>query len=520
MRRKGIVDAFFRQYAVHPSRRGTREYTHTFFTGGSFIVPSHEEVTSKLLHAIVCDVRCKVPIFINEIATDVFRFFLDLDFAVSQRLCSSHLASTVEHVHSALTSQFPADIAGRNPRFFETIVLASASPSLCTGVHQLGRMLQPMFADCITITVLDGGRVRDPHAEDQSHAVAWDLKPPNAGVHQCSTCSGVVTLSSGESFADLLAMSPQYKCLLRHGTPPRAVPVAFALTQSAWPYTCDTIFQVTETTHLVNMKYNASGCFKQGLHLIFPEIAVNVEDALRLRNAVVHSLTTRMRDLTADRWDAVVDGSVYAKGKGLRMIGSNKASTCSACCKGSSRDCSICLATGKVDEGRPYYFESLANPYGNDEAVVRSYENVYYQIKRSSIRLQTSIHDHPPRSPRLPSTPPAPKRPPTFSCADSPEARLFEKYLPLFCSEYAGLKVSRVTKVTCAYFVNVVGEGRTFCMNKSPPGRHQSSSIYFQIDKRGICVRCYSHKAATTRCAHFKSPYIALDASDAEKLFR
>lgn len=92
----------------------------------------------------------------------------------------------------------------------------------------------------------------------------------------------------------------------------------------------------------------------RGVHLVWPNILVNSDIGLNLREAIV----ARLHAIDPDQpWDAIVDESVYI-GNGLRMVGSRKMAKCSECGskKGITTDneCMICDGTGNMDIGRVY----------------------------------------------------------------------------------------------------------------------------------------------------------------------
>lgn len=116
------------------------------------------------------------------------------------------------------------------------------------------------------------------------------------------------------------------------------------------------------------------GADKTGIHPIFPNLFVNVDQAFDIRNYYVSYLTSKYGDMAgvSNSWENIVDTSVY-EANGLRMVGSHKSVTCNKC-DGASRKkgrgarsdggmdrlsapiqiCSQCGGRGKIDSGKVY----------------------------------------------------------------------------------------------------------------------------------------------------------------------
>lgn len=568
MATSGMTQDFFKRFFVRPKDRNGRAYTHTFFTGGSFIVPSHEDEHARMLRAIERDIRANIPIFINEIASDIFRFFLDLDFKVEERLTDADVGILLKHTDAAIRRFFgTVKPEEQNPRLFEAIVLGSDSPAVCSNSLQLQTLLErvPLFSSNTIVQVLHDARVcRVDDEQKTAHAVVWDADscaPP--GSYQCTVGeSGVVTLLTSKHFAfqNCTVPNKELSNVLIHGSPPsNAVDAQIAKDRiGPWIYGYDTTFRVSEDSYFVNTRRDASGFIKQGFHVIFPEMCVTIEQALYMREALIEVLTVRVGTKLAPRgWSEVIDNSVYATGKGLRMIGSSKAAPCPVC-KGIKSDvkCQTCMH-GKVDEGRPYVFYSLFQDGERNLEVEAKYRsNLSYQIKRSSIRttmvqptpgwalysgcpkfgnmLETTVKEDGEKTHKITSRNAVFKTDQggvkrsraSMTLIDDPAVHaMFEQYIrKKFCKQYKNLRVVKVTKMDGIYFINVAGEGQHFCMNKVPASEHTSNTIYFQCDSQGLCVRCHCPKPVTENrakgpCKKFKSTYVSLDVKDMANLF-
>lgn len=109
---------------------------------------------------------------------------------------------------------------------------------------------------------------------------------------------------------------------------------------------------------------------KTGIHVIFPNLIVDSDQAMDIRNYFVSFLITKYGDMVGiqNSWEEIVDVSVY-NANGLRMVGSNKTEDCSECADSKSsrkrgrdqfdpdakRDfCSLCSGRGRIDNGKTY----------------------------------------------------------------------------------------------------------------------------------------------------------------------
>lgn len=128
---------------------------------------------------------------------------------------------------------------------------------------------------------------------------------------------------------------------------------------------------------------------KSGVHLVWPCLFVTKEQALFIREMVIHAMRgvfgpRSVANLQND-WDDVVDNTVYC-GSGLRMVGNCKAAMCSAC-KGTGdrncgrkketvpqrRDpCSECVGIGRLNKGRPYVPSMVVGRSGRRDVQLES----------------------------------------------------------------------------------------------------------------------------------------------------
>lgn len=75
---------------------------------------------------------------------------------------------------------------------------------------------------------------------------------------------------------------------------------------------------------LPNQTIYVTGCMdeKTGIHLKLPETIVTSKEAVELRKLFVEKLCEVSKD---KNWSAIIDGSVYVGCRGIRMLGSRKA---------------------------------------------------------------------------------------------------------------------------------------------------------------------------------------------------
>lgn len=109
---------------------------------------------------------------------------------------------------------------------------------------------------------------------------------------------------------------------------------------------------------------------KTGIHPIFPNLVVNENQAIDIRNYYVSYLTSKYGDMVGlqNSWEEIVDMSVY-EANGLRMVGSHKTEVCKDCKNSKSKKrkfadtisspkkqklCDRCGGRGRTDSGKVY----------------------------------------------------------------------------------------------------------------------------------------------------------------------
>jgi hypothetical protein len=266
-----------------------------------------------------------------------------------------------------------------------------------------------------------------------------------------------------------------------------------------------------------------------GLHLIWPEVAVDETWALWIRASAVHRLSGDPLDFD---WNKVVDISVLTT-SGLRMVGSDKCHTCRTCNNHKTRVCFCgdCSRAGKIYENK-IYWPWLTRP-DNPALLAELVGNRGHGARVCSTRLSTSKPDARLRVPA--GAPPqavcrelrgAKRRPDDRErylddgitdtvprCSARPirlellprTKELVEACVREYHPAYAELQVrdvhsfpSRRRGAVFTITVKVTGPGSRYCLNKQDD--HSSNTIYFHFTIGGVAQKCFSQKD-TPRCS-------------------
>lgn len=291
-----------------------------------------------------------------------------------------------------------------------------------------------------------------------------------------------------------------------------------------------------------------------GIHMNWPNINVDIHDALLLRKAVIHALEANYgRRPFYNTWEEVVDESIYIHG-GLRMIGSQKAKICPNC-RGNTKKkthCETCSAFGKIVY--PHVYEMISVIDGNEQEMMdyrtELQNNPLKMIKDTSIKtpleelgrqslinIQNSLPNwfipkltkmdvkeitdgQPSKRKRKRVDPPGKEdiegmkqfssnRVPIYENDERFQEikRFINSQLPIAYKDCI-VEVSR-----CAggsYYV--VRTNSRMCMNfkKAPTHQHNNNTIYFYIRKEYCQQRCFCNCDTTEgrefgKCRDFKS---------------
>ena len=284
---------------------------------------------------------------------------------------------------------------------------------------------------------------------------------------------------------------------------------------------------------------------KFGMHIYFPNLWVDEHIARLLRESALATLVNRVPwqiDYNVEGgWSEVIDASVYNPKTGLRMIGSDKPTTCTKCGGKRKTTCEVCT-NGKIAQNRPYLLNTTLKHDGTqDESLTRSLKNDFrvsdYERKKRMLRvLQLTTLRTPggsvptggfQRYEGSPSYVKTPKRGQRAgsSSGNKRKRAANEKVMDLKDSaitetikailnrlDHAHYHECGIKEATMRYtgkrpaciFVKVEGRGMNWCANV---GRdHSQNQIYFQITPEKARQRCWSEKdRAPVCCRQFYS---------------
>lgn len=541
-------------------------------TGGSYSVPSDEHVQMRMFDAIAHDLREGVPYHINEIATPVFRMFYDLDFKVADRLTHDQVGRMARVVHDVVRRFFPENKSAFIPDFFEQIVTHSDSKQRCCSrldLEQLTRKVN-LIKGSASVTVEADGWIK---VGGVRHEVAWvDEQVPLAGVYFATadeSGNSVELVSAGSSLRWSFPNPQTYKealqRMLREGNPPTGALLVEEEVRGWGPsmYNSSTVFELKDGKHFLNVERDGDGLCKHGIHVIFPQMHVDIQQALFMREALIEGLIAEYglthAEMAPKGWHDVVDNAVYGVKRGLRMYGASKAENCKEC-HGQNKDgdCPNNCQRGKIDVGRPHLLHSVylngVRDALREERYGRENGSVYI-LKRTSIRtidanacpdwkrydgcpgfgdvLRMTMSDtgqplHVVQSARAIFKTDIKKGQVHAVTIEDPEIHSMFQHIirTRFPRVYRNLRVKQVKRLENGqmYFIYIEGEGQHWCLNKMPPGDHTNNTVYFQCDQKGICVRCRSPKLTIEKrmkqmCKDYHSGSKPLDRTQLEKLF-
>jgi hypothetical protein len=568
---RSATSQFFQRYAVSKKDRGGRELTHTFFSGGSFILPAEDGIEGRMFRAMATDVARGVPFFVNELRSPFFRMFLDLDLYHSSRLTGEEMEEIVSVVHACFSRFFPKNSTQINERLFDIIVLDAPPVPLCETQSDLESLCEKKlaFSDGEKVFVTEDGNVNGERVEweggkeEEGSYIAEvdDLDRSKVVLRKKLVRAGAEEEREGRSFKNFMRFANgevEKYVVHREGSPP-PVPLKEALS-SSWTHGPETRFDLGGGKIILNTKKDDSGNVKHGIHVICPNLIVRTEEALFMREALIEMMKSRFgkkfsggRDEEGKGFEEVIDNAVYGSSCGLRMAGSHKASECSNCRGKRNIDtCGICNGFGKVDGGRPYTLHSAYRNGVSDGGFKTALSsNLMLFFSQCSIRTRkASVSPGWSRFPGCPSYGDALKvskdgqqkivsRVATFkedsgglgskkrkTVVDPSKFHIFESYIRnRFSPQYKSLRVRSVdyNEEGGIYFVEVEGEGRHWCLNKLPPSDHRSNSIYFTCDKNGIRLRCHCKSLSASGkkglCKNFKSDNVSLRSDHKAALF-
>ena len=307
------------------------------------------------------------------------------------------------------------------------------------------------------------------------------------------------------------------------------------------------------------------GVWKYGLHMHWPDLILEVEQAFYIRESIIAGLDFEEWEselgISRPPWNTIVDEAVYRRdGKaersgGLRMVGAPKAKKCDNCATLSS--CHLCgLQNGRyIMDNNVYVLFEVVFVGENGLLCIDTEKKGYYTnkaklIHKTSVRRVQANLDVTPGfkpyigcpTPFLFATTSTGKRKCTDT-DDSASKRLgvrFKKSEVVEELEVVDIVKSLLIKHSPhyarsrmairfdgkAYNITLTGDGGRFCLNKGEC--HSSQHVFMEIVKRtsaihyGSRMRCFNKKQVNRldgMCQTFKSPFIDLSTKEVARLF-
>lgn len=290
------------------------------------------------------------------------------------------------------------------------------------------------------------------------------------------------------------------------------------------------------------------GCIKTGVHIYYPELHVNNEQALELRKRLIICFKL-IPELNSINWEDVIDQSVY-KSSGLRLPHIPKLKRCQ-CKRVNSGDCLHGCSYGVINENAIYspewiiYGKSSKDPIVDTSAVDKIKNNLRYSLELTQIRTDdnhvniaikdrnttqtdtTTLYnalDNPQPNRKIHSNNNVSRKINNFytdseSRLDLDKQLKIETFIRQNFKNYNTINVQIVKQVTFKalnrhdiYTKYFIGTTTRYCQNISR--EHKSNNIYFIIFTSGrsmkITQRCHCtcatpHVGTTELCSSYSS---------------
>ena len=223
---------------------------------------------------------------------------------------------------------------------------------------------------------------------------------------------------------------------------------------------------------------------KQGVHLYWPTLIVNLENSMLIRGLIIHKLKTTFGERESiNIWDDVVDLSVY-KTNGIRMIGSSK--------------CSYDRSNGKtefIDDKRLYMPSLIIDMHKQilSEELSKLLANTHNMIVTTSIRLTSGELSS------IVNIPEFLKLPPVTECEECEEpsskrvnssSLTYQEIIRFFRIHVKNYSADDIKKIlNFDDKVYIILTKSKYCQNIDRS--HNSCQIYFKLSKEGICQKCH-----------------------------
>lgn len=241
---------------------------------------------------------------------------------------------------------------------------------------------------------------------------------------------------------------------------------------------------IITTADYKKVNKNNINCLKKGFHLHWPNIIVNKDISLKIRQSCIIKLKTIYGNKFLNNFNDIIDESVF-NSSGLRLTGSRKGQY---------------IAEEKmfIDEGRPYnILYVLENNEINYEELEILKKNTINLIKQTSIinhnnyniteivntKLQeqeqeqikeTEVNDYTDTSSW------------NNLSKDSLEYIEILRFFKNYVKDYSIDDIKRVFYTNDVY---IIWSKSKYCLNIDR--NHKSCGIYFKLNKNGICQKCF-----------------------------
>lgn len=236
------------------------------------------------------------------------------------------------------------------------------------------------------------------------------------------------------------------------------------------------------TTDIKKVIKESNEYIKQGIHLYWPNIIVNNENALLCRNLIIHKLKTTLGERESyNLWDDVVDLTVYTT-NGIRMVGSSK-------CSYDRRD----GKTEFIDDKRVYKPVLILDSFGNRLDDKLKNWKTYDMIVETSVRTQntniTEIKQFPEHLKNIDYNE-------CEECDTITSKRLninsinyqeIVRFFKIRVKDYSSDDIKKILNFDDKVYI-ILTKSR-YCQNIERA--HNSCQIYFKLSKDGLCQKCH-----------------------------
>ena len=308
---------------------------------------------------------------------------------------------------------------------------------------------------------------------------------------------------------------------------------------------------------------DAEGRYKHGLHLHWPEVVVEVDQARQILESMTAGLDrevwTEALGVARVDWEEALDRSVY--NTGLRVIHCPKARKCTACNGKADAPCSTCGELNNRHEIDPRVYRFAMALQGgalSDEYRRELHAPLTRLVKATSVRVDTRfvnevtpgyrIYDGCPpvragaggkrKRPGAPGAPSADEKRLGRAYREREEVvhpakleimrRLVTRHHPEYANSTLKVRVAEFKGVR-KYSVLLSGDGSRYCMNKRD--YHRGNNVFMEVWKdrnhsnggaRSVMrcwCRCPVVRVGGGPCGTYTSPVVPVEDDDARVLF-